>query len=227
MSVKTQKPKAESNTVTERETSRNVTLFIGLPGAGKTEACRIAEEAVEGEADSFEVSTFVRNEFQKEVGDGVGDNELGRWAAEKKEEHGNDYFVRNMAERLADLTSVPENINIAGVRSPAEADAVREVFDDVTIVTIWTLPDVRYRRLNEREGEYSREEFEERKERELWDWGCIEFFWDENYYDHIVSNNWELEYFENDIRGVMKSDDIYTKPPWPVLPSKEHLAQYL
>lgn len=218
-----------SEETVETRMDADVNIFVGLPGAGKTEACRITEDVTEGEADSFEVSTFVRNEYHREMGDGVGDNELGRWAADKKDEHGNDYFVREMAETLADPYPPAEVVNIAGVRSPAEADAVRDVFgaEAVTIITIWTLPDIRYERLSDREGDYTHEEFSERKERELWDWGCIEFFTNEDYWDYIVPNNFGLDGFESSVKLAVRGTEAYTEYPWPDLPSKEHVAQYL
>lgn len=219
----------QSTGAVERTSESSVNLFIGLPGAGKTEACRITEDLIgwEDSVDSYEVSTFVRNEYQVEVCDAVSDNELGRWAAQKKAEYGDDYFVRTMAEELAEYDDAPDHINIAGVRSPEEADAIRDVFGDVTIITIWTLPDIRYERLEAREDNYTHEEFNERKERELWDWGCIEFFTNEDYYDYIVPNNFELEDFRSNLELVLRGTEAYTEQPFPDGLTQEHVAQYL
>lgn len=256
-------PKA---TVGEEETT-TVNVFVGLPGCGKTTACKMVRDAEHGKSvTSHEVSAFVRREYEKEVGGrDVGDNDLGEWAATKKTEEGNGYFVREMAEELAEPFPVSDIINIAGVRSPAEADAIRGIFTDsaedesstvkrsshsataeVRIITIWTLPDIRLQRLKDREGEYTVEEFNERKERELWDWGCIEFFTNEDYYDHIIPNNWDERGLRTAVEIVIDGHDAYDHEPWPdlspesgdsgtnssgdesdTLPSNEHVAQYL
>lgn len=223
----------------EKTEERSVNVFVGLPGAGKTEGCHIAEKVIGEDVDTFEVSTFVRNKFQQETGDddsGVSDNDLGRWAADMKEEHGNGYFVREMAKTIKAFHNTPGNINIAGVRSPAEADALREEFENVTIIVIWTHPDIRFDRLKEREGDYTREEFNERKQRELYDWGCIEFFTDENYYDYIIPNNTSLKAFRQKVEYAIRGTEVFQSSPFPSVEHfqgtedfdyKDFLGQYL
>lgn len=219
---------------TDTDNEPNVNLFVGLPGAGKTAATETAEDVLDG-VTSHEVSDYVRYAYEAETGGEAGDNELGRWAAEKKDENGNGHFVRELAVSLHGPVPASRNINIAGVRSPEEADAVRDVFgpSNVTIITIWTLPDLRFERLQSREGEYTVEEFEERRERELWDWGCIEFFTDPEYYDYIVPNNSELAVFERDIEHVLYAEEYdfhtaaFQASPFPEGLSQEHVASYL
>lgn len=210
----------------------SVTLFVGLPGCGKSHACDTVVENYENRdetAASAEMSDYVRYAYEGETGvDDVGDNSLGRWAANKKEEHGNQYFAEGLATELGSPIPRAQNINVAGVRSPEEADVFRDRFEDVTIISIWTKPDIRFERLQSREDDYTREEFTERKERELHDWGCIEFFTNERYFDHIIPNNSSITSFEIDVLATaVHGNDVYTDPPFPEELSNEHVAAYL
>lgn len=207
--------------------STTVNLFVGLPGCGKSTACEVAEDVIDGSTEHVEMSNYVRHAYEQEVGGETGDNELGQWAAEKKEKNGNGVFARVLASSLSNPIPAAGTINVAGVRSPAEADAFRERFDDVRIITIWTLPDIRYERLQDREDDYTVREFNERKERELWDWGCIEFFTNEEYYDHIVVNNASEQGFESAITNVVLGTPLYTNSPFPVVLTKDEVSQHL
>ncbi len=210
----------------------NVFLFIGLPGTGKTYAAEVAAETLDGT--SHEFSDYVRYAYEAETGGETDDNSLGEWAAQKKAEEGADHFARGLCTSLSQ-GGIPrsKNMCVAGVRSPEEAEAFRERFTNVTAVSIWTLPDIRYDRLEEREGDYSYTTFHERKQRELWEWNCIKFFTDDDYYDYIIPNNFEKDLFENKVNSVCNfvadgfEYEPYTEDPFPDGLSSQHIAQYL
>lgn len=222
----------QSQTLAERTIDASVNLFVGLPGAGKSKGCEIAEEIIGDDetVSSHEISDYVKYEYAAitdDVASEVDDNELGRWADDMKTMKGMGHFAEGLAHQLRSPIPEASNINVAGVRSPAEADAFRDVFDDVTIISVWTLPDIRYDRLADREGEYTTEEFSERKKRELWDWDCIEFFTNENYYDYIIPNNHTKEAFRSSLELALRGTKAYTDEPFPVGLDQEQVGQYL
>lgn len=188
-------------------------VLAGPVGCGKSTAAEhIVTELTEGrdeDATSTEVSDFVRALFNAEHSDEVDDNELGRWAADKKDAHGNGYFVRAMAELWRDDSN--PHVVISGVRSPEEATAVRDVFGsaNTTVISIWTLPDVRFER---RYGEIPSEEhpewetFQERNEREIHEWNCLDFYVDENLYDYILTNNGTAAALRIDVAAIIDHD---------------------
>jgi len=217
----------------------NVFLFAGLPGCGKTVAAKAAKEVIEKYHDrsvsTHEISDYVRYEYESNTGLGeISDNDLGNWAAQKKDRNGDGYFARRLAtELLQDGVPKAENIVVAGIRSPEEAQAFRERFSTVVVMPIWTLPDERYKRLEAREGEYTYEEFNERKDRELWQWGCIDFFTKEDEYDHIIPNNYSEEKFETEVGYIVETylhdavPEMYVESPFPSDLSKRDVGQYL
>lgn len=223
-----------------RQVEADVYAFIGLPGSGKSVAREVLADQ-DGYPLTDEVSNYVRHRYHNATGDGdVGDNDLGRWAAEQKEEHGNGYFVDEWARTIKgdqqaahELDKQPWTaIGLAGVRSPEELDALRTHFTDVTSIVIWAKPDVRYERLTEREGkDMTRDVFQERQERELHDWGALTFFTDRDYYDYIIPNNGKhINEFERDVQLVLDGGsfaDKFKDAPFPDGLSDEHIPQYL
>lgn len=186
-------------------------VLVGLPGCGKsTAAQKIVREIEQGRketATSTEVSDYVRALFKAETaGEDVNDNQLGRWAAEQKREHGNDYFVRGMAE-LWHGNDKPHTV-ISGVRSPAEAEAVRDVFgpENTTVIAIWTLPDERFERKYGEPPSTDHPEwttFQERNEREIHEWGCVEFFVNADLSDYIVTNNGSIAALRVELASII------------------------
>ena len=158
----------------EKQTQQpDVFLFVGLKGAGKTYGAERAREQLT-DTTLVEFSDYVQDSFKrsKDYVENTNDNNLGLWAATQKAEHGRGYFAEGIAEYVENMnhTLRPQNLVVSGVRSTEEAEAFREAFDNVTTVVIWTLPEIRYNRLTT-----DMDTFVDRKSRELWDWGCIEF----------------------------------------------------
>lgn len=212
--------------------------IAGLPGSGKSTAAEIiASECMHNFERAYvhEVSDFVR-EYFNESGWSGDDNELGRIAAKKKERRGNDFFVRQMA---LSYYARPYHPVISGLRSPEEAEAIRDVYGDenTTIIAIWTMPDIRFER---KYGEPLRsdhpklDEFQERNEREIWDWRCIDFFMEGGSSDIILSNNTLVADLEDKLSSLVTDalslrDGYYKRPVSETFPSDdpEAVAQYL
>jgi dephospho-CoA kinase len=217
----------------------NVFAFIGLPGAGKSEALMTLDDVYE-HALVDEVGNYVRYRYEGQTGEqSESDNDLGKWAADVKDEHGRGYFVNEWAKTIKgdqraahELDKQPWTaIGLAGVRSPEELDALRTHFTDVTAIVVWSKPDVRYDRLMDRDGDMDREVFHERQERELHDWGALEFFVNDEYYDYIIPNNGDnIEQFDRDVRLCVngsKIADQFKSPPFPEGLPEENISQYL
>lgn len=220
------------------EVEANVFAFIGLPASGKSTALDVVR-GMGGYPMTDEVSNYVRFRYENATDDGdVDDNGLGRWAANVKDEKGMGYFVDQWCRTIKgdqqaahELDSKPwDPIALAGIRSPEELDALREHFTNVTSVVVWAMPDVRYDRITERDGdEMGRDVFDERQARELHDWGAKEFFLDRNYRDYIIPNNHDsVERFERDVEMVVTENPIADKfksVPWPDAWSDETLLE--
>jgi Dephospho-CoA kinase len=210
---------------------REVIVLAGVVGCGKSTVADMIEDEAADRYVSFEVSDFVRTMFADEHDDGVNDNDLGAWAAERKAEEGDDYFVRRMAETI----KKPEapHIVISGVRSPEEAVAVKDVFDEATVhvVGVWTLPDLRFERKYGAAPSADHESwdtFTDRNERELWEWGAVEFFSGDSIHeaDYFISNNGDLEDLRNRVRAFLKGQKPMNENPLPY-DDFEKVAQFL
>jgi dephospho-CoA kinase len=218
-----------SKVVEQINEHRDVFVLIGLAGAGKSTVAEMITEEHDERVSHFEVSDFVRTKFEEESEDDVNDNELGVWAAEKKATHGNDYFVREMAETIK-APNAP-HIVISGVRSPMEAVAVDEVFDGCTTIGVWTLPDIRFERKYGGQPSEDHDEwgtFQDRNERELWGWGAIEFFARGSMHtaDYIIPNHDGLDALRQHVQCVLDGRGQYDENPFPHS-DFEKVAQYL
>jgi hypothetical protein len=236
----------------------NVFCLAGLPGCGKSTAAALIEKIVSSYHEPIvtsEVSDFVRTKFEAENDGGVDlspesgdsgenstdesaesvtDNELGRWAADKKDEHGNGHFVRQMC----DIWQQDEqHLVISGLRSPEEAAAARDVFgnDRVAVIGLWTLPDLRFERKYGGTPTSDHPEwdtFQERNERETHEWGCVEFFTSDGVSDYVVPNNDRKRQLYKRLVTVVRYEllDAGVKPEHYPLPEgldEQQVAQYL
>lgn len=218
---------------------RHVFVLAGLPGSGKSTAAEILVDELTHRfqmAEAHEVSDFCHKAYMAaHEGEQTDDNDLGRWTAKLKAEHGNDFIVREMARALS---HVGQHLAISGVRSPAEAVAVRDVFgpENVTVIAIWTLPDERFRRKYDAlpsEDHPKWDEFCERNDRELHEWGCLDFFTGEA--DYVVPNNDSVGHLEASLHAIIQAEVVgresvkaeeLSVPPFPVQ-DDEHVQQYL
>lgn len=218
----------------------HVFALAGLPGSGKSTAADIITSELEHrfeKAIHAEVSDFCRTLYEERVGGETDDNSLGQWTAKLKEENGRGYILREMSQTLYN-PKMP-HIAISGLRSPEEAEAVRDVFgeENVTVVAIWTLPDLRFeRKYGDRPSpDHEKwDEFQERNQREIHDWNCVEFFMHEGPADYVVPNNGGLMELETDAINIMHNElyggpvfsNELPEPPFSIN-DPDHIAQYL
>lgn len=208
--------------------NRDVFALIGPTGCGKSTAAEYIEDAHDETVTTFEMSDYVRTLYEEQqVGD-VNDNELGAWAAAQKATYGDGYFARKLAKTVNNPNA--PHIIISGVRSPEEARAIKDVFGHVTSVAIWTLPDIRFKRKYGAEPSESHpkwNEFTERNEREIWTWGCVEFYAAESMYeaDHIIPNSDTLDSLQRRIQSMVQHG-LWNQNPF-VEDKIEAVAPYL
>jgi hypothetical protein len=182
----------------EKQTQQpDVFLFVGLKGAGKTYGAERAREQLTDttliDFSDVEFSDYVQDSF--------------KWSKD---------YVEN-------TNYTPQNLVVSGVRSPEEAEAFREAFDNVTTVVIWTLPEIRYNRLTT-----DMDTFVDRKSRELWDWGCIEFFTDPDQYDYVIPNNYGKDEFVHIIDYLVDGNlERFQTSPFDDSMSKRKVGSFL
>jgi hypothetical protein len=136
-------------------------------------------------------------------------------------------YVQDSFKRSKDYVEntnyTPQNLVVSGVRSPEGAEAFREAFDNVTTVVIWTLPEIRYNRLTT-----DMDTFVDRKSRELWDWGCIEFFTDPDQYDYVIPNNYGKDEFVHIIDYLVDGNlERFQTSPFDDSMSKRKVGSFL
>lgn len=225
----------------ETPSEPHVFALAGLPGSGKSTAAEMMRDELEHRferATHTEVSDFCRALYEQEHNDTTDDNDLGRWTAQLKDEHGRDYILREMSETL-DADGRP-HIVISGLRSPEEAEAVRDVFgqQNVSVIAIWTLPDLRFERkygAMPSEEHPKWDEFCERNEREIHEWGCLQFFLEDGPADYVVANNGDESQLEGKVASIVRHEtgdtslmsQTMTSTPFPDGLSADHVASYL
>jgi dephospho-CoA kinase len=142
---------------------RKLILVTGMAGSGKTTLSKIVREA------GYKVLFMgdVIRELARQQGLDPTPENIGMLATEIRQE-GQDAVARRCIELLRKGYS-NELVFIDGVRSLAEVNAFKEVYD-VVLVAIHASPISRYKRLTKRgrsDDPKSWEEFKDRDEREL------------------------------------------------------------
>nr|AGF93006.1 dephospho-CoA kinase [uncultured organism] len=142
-----------------------VILITGMPGSGKEEFLKVAEE--EG-YDLVRMGDVVREKAEME-NISEKDISVGEFAdKERKEKHEGIWADRTLAKVHE------KNTVIDGIRSLTEVNIFKsELEKDARIVAIHSSPDTRFERLKERDrhdAPKTRSQFRERDEREL-GWG--------------------------------------------------------
>jgi len=144
-------------------TRRKLVLVTGMAGSGKTTLSKIVREA------GYKVLTMgdVIRELAKQQGLDPTPENIGMLASEIRKE-GPDAVARRCIELLKKGYS-NELVFVDGIRSLAEVNTFKEVFD-VVLIAIHASPLSRYKRLTRRgrsDDPKSWEEFKERETREL------------------------------------------------------------
>jgi len=180
-----------------------VIAFTGLPGSGKSEAVRVAEEA------GFRIVRMgdeVRAEVKRR-GMPVNDKNLGGVANEMREKEGMDIWARMCMPKLGRLKEgenggMGEVAIIDGIRNIEEVEAFRQSVEDFILVAIHASPKTRYERMVKRGREddsLSIDDFKRRDARELsWGIGNVVAM-----ADVVVINEGSLEEFREKVRNIL------------------------
>jgi len=210
----------------------NVFLIAGPLGSGKTTVAEIIERRYNGSTTHFELSEYVRNKYYAEVGgesvsdsdstngsnrgasevSSDSDNSFGAWAEDKKADF-LGHFGRELADHIATAESDTDAIIVSGIRSPEECWAFEAQFDTVTRAAVWTSPDLRFER---KYGDMPTdthprwENFCERNERELDEWGCKQFYANESAEraDYIIPNNGNMGHLKRIVGKMLAGKHV-------------------
>jgi dephospho-CoA kinase len=176
--------------------SIKVVAFTGMPGAGKSEAVRVARELG---AQVLRMGDAVWEEV-RDRGLPLEASVVGRVASEMRESHGADVWARRTLEAV-DRTA--ELVVIDGLRTHMELGAFREVLGgDFVLVLVDCPEEVRFRRVTARardDDTLSREAFLERDRREL-GWGLGEVL---EAADVVIDNSGSVEELHARVRALL------------------------
>lgn len=170
--------------------------FTGMPGAGKTEAIKVAKEM---NIKVISMGDEVREEVVKR-GLPLSDEITGKIADEMRKKHGAGFWAKRCMAKIGN----EDFFVIDGIRNVEEIEIFREKIEKLIVVAIHASPSTRYERIRKRKrygNEISIEEFREREKREL-SWGLGNVI---AMADIVIINEGSLEEFKEKIRDVLKS----------------------
>jgi dephospho-CoA kinase len=177
----------------------NVFLLTGFPGSGKSTALETANDMG---LFTVEMSDVVRSEYS---GDEENDNNLGKWASSRKQEHGNGYFAECSAKFIRENIGSDRDVAISGIRSVEEVDTFEGFFDNVIVVGIRCPKEIRWKRVFERDG-VRPSEMSQRDQRER-QWGLQKVL--NRHTNHILYNETcTQELFKNKVKTVIHLEDL-------------------
>jgi len=168
--------------------------FTGMPGAGKTEAVKVAKEMG---IKVVSMGDEVRNEARKR-GLELNDENVGKIADEMRKKYGMDIWAKKCIEKL----SSEKIIVIDGIRNIEEVETFRKRIKNFILVAIHASPKTRYERLMKREREDDSKNVEELKEREKRElsWGLGDVI---AMADIVLINEGDLEEFREKVREIL------------------------
>lgn len=170
-----------------------VYILTGMPGAGKEEFVRVAQEV------GFNVvrmGDVVRAEAKKRGMPG-DDKSIGGFAHAEREAHGYDIWARRTLPFITEFPTI-----IDGCRGEAEVEVFRSSFAETMIIAIHSSPHTRYQRLRERgrdDAPRNWNEFVERDFRELgWGLGNVIAL-----ADIMIVNEDTLSHFQEEVKRIL------------------------
>lgn len=169
--------------------------LVGMPGSGKGEASKVIEE------NGFHIFYMHDAVFEEVEKRGLERNQknVGMVANELREREGAGAVAKRMAWKIGS----ERQVCIEGVRSKAEIDVFRKVYDDIVVIGVDAPPEVRFERMKERgrlDDIKSYEEFLEKEKREA-GWGIGEAI---EAADHKIVNDGALPELREKVGALLE-----------------------
>lgn len=170
--------------------------FTGMPGAGKSEAVRVAEELG---IKIIRMGDAVREEVAK-MGMEPTDENLGGIANFMREKYGKDIWARKCMDKIGEEKIVV----IDGIRNIEEVETFKKKIDNFILIAIHASPKTRYERIKERGRSDDAREIEKIKEREYRElsWGIGNVI---AMADIVIVNEGDLEEFRKKVKELLLS----------------------
>jgi len=172
--------------------------FTGMPGAGKSEAVRVAEEMG---IPVIKMGDVVRKEAKKR-GLQLTDRNLGGLADEMRKKHGKGIWAEKCIEELEGKDIVV----IDGIRNIEEVETFRKYIKNFILVAIHAAPRIRYDRIAKRgrsDDATDVEDMKMRERREL-SWGLGDVI---AMADIVIVNEGSLDEFRARIRKLLEENE--------------------
>ena len=170
--------------------------FTGMPGAGKSEAVRVAEEL---DIKIIRMGDEVREEAARRGMEPTDEN-LGGIADSMRKLHGKDIW----AKKCLDKIGKEKIVVIDGIRNIEEVERFKKEIDEFILIAIHASPSTRYERIRNRGRSDDAEDIEKMKERERRElsWGLGEVI---AMADIVVINEGKLQEFRKRIKELLLS----------------------
>lgn len=193
-----------------------VIAFVGMPGAGKTEASRVA---IKLGLPVVVMGDVVREEARAR-GLAPTDENIGGTADALRRDEGMDAIARRCIPRIQARAEEAKAVVVDGIRGIAEVEAFRSAFgDDFTLVRINAPFELRLERISRRgrsDDMASAEGLRRRDEREL-SWGMGKAM---EAADREVTNLDPVERFRDEVRSILVRESIRTTVSALVFPTE-------
>ena len=191
-----------------------VIAFVGMPGAGKTEASNVARE--------MQIPVVVMGDVLREEVKNRGleptDKNIGAVANQLRKDEGMDAIAKRCIPMITAIRSGV--VVVDGIRGIAEVEAFKKAFDDnFTLVKIDAPFELRLDRLSMRgrsDDMSSAEGLHQRDEREL-SWGMGKAI---DSATMSVVNLDPIERFKDEVRSILRKESIVTSISAPVFPTE-------
>ncbi|AFC99551.1 Uncharacterized protein conserved in archaea [Methanocella conradii HZ254] len=193
-----------------------VIAFVGMPGAGKTEASNVARELG---MPVVVMGDVLREEVSKR-GLAPTDENIGGVAGQLRKEEGMDAIAKRCIPRIKAYEGRSNVVVVDGIRGIAEVEAFKGVFgDDFVLVKIDAPFEVRLERLSRRgrsDDAGGADWLRQRDEREL-SWGMGKAM---EAADKSVTNLEPIERFKKEVRSILIRESITTTVSALVFPTE-------
>jgi dephospho-CoA kinase len=170
----------------------------GLPGSGKS---LVSEIATEKGGVVVSMGDIIREEAKKR-----GES-TKQTATNLRKEHGKYIVAQLTVEKIKQMIEdkIATTIIVEGIRSPFEVNMFKENFDNFIILSIFANPDLRFKRLQQRNREddsKNYEDFQKRDQMEL-DFGIGTVI---SLSDKIIINEKDLDSYKKEINEFLKEN---------------------